>query len=298
MNTCVELFAGCGGMTLGLQQAGFEHLLLIESDARCVETLKRNGFGNVVHDRVENVEYGKLRGKVGLVAGGVPCQAFSVGGLNKGRDDSRNLWGEAVRAVKEMRPKAFFFENSSAMTSPKHAPYLKELISKFESMGFTVHKCIVNAAHYGIPQNRKRLLLIGVRKGQSYTPPAPTTQTNPVTVRDVFSSLGPPSGINSHISRPTIVRTYRGHTGSVLDRPSKTVVSGCHGCPSGTNCITLDDGSKRHYTPREMARIQSFPDSFQLHPVWSTVVRQLGNACPPVLACTFSKPLLVCRTFT
>ena len=294
MPTCIEICAGAGGMALGIQQLGFEHVLLVEKDERCIETLKSNGFQHVLHESVERVAFRPYKGRVDLVCGGCPCVSFSVGGKNAGADDSRNLWDEAVRCVSECKPKAFLFENSSHMTTPRHAPYLDELISRFERLGFTVTKHLVNAMHYGVPQCRKRLLLIGTRPGcVPYVPP-PKSTPYPITIREALASLGPPNGQNGHSVHPAAARAYRGHTPSELDRPSHAVVSGVHGCPGGANCVQLDDGSIRYFTPRELARLQSFPDSFALPTTWSTVVRQLGNAAPPALIKSFAERLLPC----
>jgi DNA (cytosine-5)-methyltransferase 1 len=284
--TVVEICAGMGAMALGVQQAGYTHVCLVERDKRCVETLQKNGFSNIIHESVERVDFNEYRG-ASLVCGGVPCQSFSVAGKGLGPRDPRNLWDHAIRVVCEVQPEAFLFENSATMASVRHAAYLQSLITRFEQLGYTVSQHVVNAMHYGTPQCRKRLLLIGMRTGV-FAAPRKTTPY-PMTVREALASLGPPNGVNGHAVHSAEARTYRGHAPSNLDRPSHAVVSGVHGCPGGANTIRLDDG--KYFTPRELAKLQTIPDWFALPSTWSTAVKQIGNAAPSSLVYEFARQI-------
>lgn len=286
--TCVELCAGMGGMSLGLKRAGFHHIAIIERDGKCIETLRDNNFESVMKADVTNVDFTKFK-NVDLVAGGVPCQGFSVAGKHLGVGDARNLWPTAIRAVRECRPRAFLFENSAAMASATHKAYLDEITRTMETLGYATTPHVVNASHYNCPQSRRRILLIGILHGCAYVPPACHSTT--ISVRAALHTLGDPDNENGHILANSHAREYKGHTPSSLDKPSKTIVSGVHGCGGGTNTIRLDDGAIRYYTPREMARIQTFPDTYRLPTTWSTAVRQLGNAAPPALVYAFAVPL-------
>lgn len=286
--TCLELCSGCGGMSLGLQEAGFEHLLLVERDDRCVETLKANGWQNVMHADVATVDFKPYYGKVDLVAGGVPCQPFSIGGVDGGHRDQRNLFEHAVRCVSECRPNAFLFENVAGLVRPKFAAYLDSVIKRFEALGYLVHAHVVDASHYGIAQKRLRCLLIGSRS--PFTPPPPTTP-QPRTVRQMMTELGPPDGQNRHTIRVHEARAYKNHQPSKVDQPSKTVLAGTNGPGGGTNCVRFDDGSLRYFTLRELARLQGFPDDYVLPDVWTHAVKQLGNAAPPPLICEWATEL-------
>lgn len=290
MPMCVELCAGCGCMSLALKEAGFDHLLMIEHDSRCVDTLKTNGFKNIHFGSVENVDFTQYKG-VELVCGGVPCVAFSIAGKNRGEADERNLWPHAIRAVQQSECKAFLFENSAHMNSKRHRPYLDKIIIEFESLGFTVYKFIIDCADYGVPMHRKRVLLIGLlHPSCPYIPP----DTSPhITVHQALCSLGPPNGLNSHTLRCATPRTYPGHSGSTLDAPSKSLVAGSgHGVGGGNNCLQQDDGSLRYYSPREAATLQTLPTTFNLHPTFSVAMRQLGNAFPKEAAKRFALQLL------
>lgn len=282
-----------GGMALGLQQAGFKHVLLVERDGRAAATLRANGFGAavVLEADVASVDFSAYDGKVDLVAGGVPCTPFSVAGKRRGADDPRDLWPHAVRAVREVAPRAFLFENSAAMASATQAPHLARLVDQFERLGYIVTAHVVDAAHYGVPQHRRRLLLVGCA-GTYYEPPTPSPGPPP-TLREALASLGPPSSsaFAGHVVHGATARSYKGHTPSSLDRPAKAVVAGVHGCPGGANTVRLDDGSVRYLTPRELARVQTLPDDYVLPTTWSVAVRQLGNAAPPALVRAFAAPL-------
>lgn len=293
--TAVELFAGMGGMALGLARAGVAHACLVECDARCVETLRANGVAGVVHARVEDVDFTAYRG-ASLVCGGVPCTPFSPAGKRLGEADPRNLWEEALRAVREVGPAGFLFENSVAMAWGRTAPYLARIVARLEAMGFRVSTHLVDAADYGAPQRRRRLLLVGTHPGRAAAPfaaPPPTTPV-PATVREALASLGPPTGEGEHALIRSEARAYKSHQPSELDRPGRAVVGGGggHGCGGGNNCVRLDDGRLRYFTIREMARLQTFPDAYRLPAVWTRAVCQIGNAAPPALIHPFAERLV------
>lgn len=194
----VELFAGCGGLALGLARAGFRHELVLELDPHAVATLsenKRRGVDHVanwpiVHKDVHGLDFSGIAGEIDLVAGGPPCQPFSIGGRHLGPEDDRNLWPEAIRAVRELRPKAFIFENVRGLLRPAFDDYLsylklylaspeiaigtdenwllhlKRLRRRAASESLTSYRVIfraINTADYGAPQQRHRAIAIGIR---------------------------------------------------------------------------------------------------------------------------------------
>ena len=193
----VELFAGCGGLAYGLAKAGFKHVLVVERDAHASTTLQLNKDRRVRHYRdweimpsdVRSVDYSSVEGEIDLVAGGPPCQPFSIGGKHKGPSDHRNMWPEAIRAVTELRPRAFLFENVRGLLRPAFADYLafirlqltwpeigaassswREQLRKLQrhedagaSPSYHVMIQGINAANYGAPQKRHRAIILGVR---------------------------------------------------------------------------------------------------------------------------------------
>jgi DNA (cytosine-5)-methyltransferase 1 len=287
--TVVELFAGAGGMAVGLEQAGFEHVALVERDRQAVRTLRRNGFKDVQYRDARDVDYSRWQG-VDLVAGGPPCQPFSLGGVDGGDADPRDGWPTAARAVAEIRPRAFLFENVAGLARDKFEPYLESVLKRFYDLGYCVHVRLVDAADYGIPQHRRRMLMVGFRGVHWF--PRPPAAARHVTVGETFADLGPPNGKNGHALHRVASRPYAGHTGSTLDKPAKTLTAGCNGPSGGSNMVQLADGTCRYFTLREQARLQSFPDWYKLHDTWSHGVKQLGNACPVKLAEVFGRAVL------
>ena len=207
----VELFTGCGGLALGLAQAGFHHALVVERDRSAHQTLLWNKSRDVGYvsgwqlrlGDVCDVDWSTLTGQVDLVAGGPPCQPFSIGGSHRGPDDERNAWPEAIRAIWELKPAAFVFENVRGLLRPSFSDYLTYLqlaLGWPGSRGVFGEACWrsgllrlrrvvggrpptyqtavagVNAADYGAPQTRHRAIILGVRHGSRTGPllPPPT----------------------------------------------------------------------------------------------------------------------------
>src|ERR1041385_7877960 len=205
----VELFAGCGGLAFGLAEAGFKHVLVVEKDPHASGTLLRNKKEGVKHyadweiaaKDIRKIDYDQLE-EIDLVAGGPPCQPFSIGGKHKGPSDSRNMWPEAIRAVRELRPRAFIFENVRGLLRPAFAEYLDFIRLQLmwpeirsSGRGWRVHHEVlrhhaesgaaasysvliqgINAADYGAPQKRYRAIVLGFRRDvtDEVAFPAPT----------------------------------------------------------------------------------------------------------------------------
>ena len=118
IRTVVDLFSGCGGLALAARSLGFHHLALIESNERCVATLKLNGFSNIIHNQLEHVDLSNSN-DADLLTAGPPCQPWSIGGKSLGEEDSRNLWATTVRAINDVQPKAFLIEMVDGFLRPK-----------------------------------------------------------------------------------------------------------------------------------------------------------------------------------
>lgn len=188
----VELFAGAGGLGLGLHQAGFHPANVIEWDPYCCDTLRENRDWPVTHSDVRAVDFAVYEGKVDLVSGGPPCQPFSLGGRHRAYDDARDMFPEAIRAVREIKPRAFVFENVRGLTRaafrnyfeyirlqmehpdlvrrkgedwPSHLMRLEDLHTRGRRHGlhYRVVTRVLNAANFGIPQKRDRVFFVGFR---------------------------------------------------------------------------------------------------------------------------------------
>jgi DNA (cytosine-5)-methyltransferase 1 len=179
----VELFTGCGGLGLGLSRAGFEHQLLVEWNRDAVETVIHNknrklehiAHWPVIRGDVREIDWTPYK-NAALVAGGPPCQPFSIGGKHKGHQDDRDMWPQAIRAVREISPSAFIFENVRGLARPKFADYLRMIVEQLRNadglkIGYHVSLNLVNAADFGAPQKRHRLVIVGIRRDQASSAP-------------------------------------------------------------------------------------------------------------------------------
>ena len=299
--TALDVCAGAGGLAIPVRHLGFEHVALIDSDDQCVATLRRNGFAHAVLARVEEEDFKKYVGTT-LVTAGFPCQPWSVGGKRHGQGDSRDLWNHAVRAICEVNPEMFLFEMVQGFMAQKFIKSRQRLLRGLSRLGYLVQLEDVNAKDYGVPQARRRCLIIGQRRGG--VTPRPDALPR-MTAGEALRDLGPPGSSPEHVLARHCTqgeaRSYKGHQPSQLSAPAKTIRAGVHGPGGGNNTVALEDGSVRYFTLREMARLQSFPDGHHFNPTWSRAVKEIGNACPPALVLPWlrnmTKNLLAAREY-
>lgn len=312
----VDLFAGAGGFTLGFRRAGMTgQAVAFEVDPECADTLRLN-FPDlkVVEADVRDADFTSLRADV--VVAGPPCQGFSK--LNRYReDDPRNLlYEEVLRAAEEIQPSFVVTENVPAFLESRSGRHYVETL---EARGMTVRHGVINVADFGVPQRRQRALVIAARRGMGIPWPAPTHATRPGpgrerhrTVADAFAMLPTdPTGENWHrryaddrayANRyrtipegggrkdlpPDLVLECWKRTDGFSDvfgrlawnRPATTVRTEFFRAEKGR---FLHPSADRPITPREAARLQSFPDSFMFpeEQTLQAVARQIGNAMPP-----------------
>lgn len=176
----IELFTGCGGLGLGLARAGYKHELMVEWNKDAVETVLHNRSNGIEHVRhwpierqdVRNIDWRPFSG-IDLVAGGPPCQPFSIGGRHRGDDDHRDMWPQAIRAVRDARPNAFIFENVRGLARRKFAPYLQSITDGLAkpagNLGYFVKVLQLNAADFGAAQKRHRVVIAGVRSDLAHS---------------------------------------------------------------------------------------------------------------------------------
>lgn len=204
----IELFSGCGGLALGLARAGFDHEMMIEWNEDAVATVMHNRKRRIQHVRhwpiekmdVRAIDWRRFVGRLDLVAGGPPCQPFSIGGKHRGNEDVRDMWPEAIRAVRETAPRAFLFENVRGLTRAAFSDYLGWIVAHLrrpdlirldgedhldhtarlemstEPALYEVIVVQVNAADFGAPQKRHRVIIAGIRRdlGAALIPPVKT----------------------------------------------------------------------------------------------------------------------------
>lgn len=363
---CLELFAGGGGMALGMRAAGFEHHALVEWWAPAARVLRHNAElrpelwkpDQIAEEDVRNVlnDWGEQTA-VQLIAGGPPCQPFSFAGTHVGDMDDRNMFPAALDAVRRVRPQLVVFENVPGLTRPSFLPYLDyikdqlrrpditglgaeelwndhhdRILRSREEPTYSVYQDTIDAADLGVPQSRRRVLLIAIRRDvagadtwinlrrthsrdmllhQQYVtgtywerhnlpqPEIPLRQrghvhrvrrtgvaddVNPwTTLRDALAEVPDPTddddlpGWPNHRAIPG-ARTYRKHTGSPLDMPSKTIKAGVHGVAGGEAMLRELDGFVRYLTVREAALVQGFPSDYEFPGPRSRVMGVIGNA--------------------
>ena len=165
--TCLEICAGAGGQSRGLEDAGFDHVAALEIDLDACETLRLNRpQWKVVQDDVHNFD-GRPYNGVDLLAGGVPCPPFSVAGKQLGADDERDLFPEALRLVRECEPTAVMLENVPGLSQARFAGYREQVLRELDDLGYQAKWQVLNACEFGVPQLRPRFILVAMRQDRS-----------------------------------------------------------------------------------------------------------------------------------
>ena len=284
-HTVLDLFAGCGGLSLGFESAGFRSAG-IESDARCCETYNANLRGScengVITPDTEIPD-------ADVVVGGPPCQPFSVFGRQEGVDDPRNGFPSFVSAVRRARPRMWMFENVRGMMY-RNRGYLESVLAELRGLGYAVDCRMLNAAGYGVPQNRLRVIAVGHRGGFAF----PEGGARPVTAGEAVGDTARTCGRRPKFLTPNMdkyVAVYERKSQLVtprdlhLDRPARTVTCrNLAGATSDMHRVRLPDGRRRRLTVGEGARLQSFPDWFRFAGTETDAFNQIGNAVPPLFA--------------
>lgn len=323
----IELFAGAGGLALGIEKAGFDTIGLIEIDKDASDTLKCNRpEWRVINEDIANISSLDLKeyfnvsdGELDLLSGGAPCQSFSYAGKRLGLEDARGtLFYHYAKFLEKLQPKMFLFENVKGLLTHDHGRTYKTITDIFESTGYTIQKQVLNAWDYGVAQKRERLITVGIRKDLSdkisFNFPEPH-EYKPI-LRDILLDcpksegtkyseykrkifeLVPPGGYWRDIPE-NIAKEYMkscwymegGRTGILrrlsLDEPSLTVLTS----PSQKQTDRCHPLEARPFTVRENARCQSFPDNWKFCGRIGSQYKQVGNAVPVNLAYEIAKKI-------
>ncbi|APB34684.1 C-5 cytosine-specific DNA methylase [Gloeomargarita lithophora Alchichica-D10] len=324
----VELFAGAGGLALGLEKAGFNAVALNELDEDACKTLQGNhSQWNVIQGDVKNVDFAKFI-DVDLVSGGFPCQAFSYAGEKLGFEDTRGtLFFEFSRAVKEIRPKVFLGENVRGLLNHDNGKTLSVIKSIISDLGYTlIEPKVLKALFYRVPQKRERLFFVGIRNdlvkfakfqwpspyyrilvlkdalkaGELYATDVPKSegQSYPNRKREILSYI-PQGGywrdLPDDLQREYMQGSYflsGGKTGMARrlswDEPSLTLTCS----PAQKQTERCHPEETRPLTIREYARIQTFPDEWHFSGSVSSQYKQIGNAVPVNLAYAVGRSII------
>jgi DNA (cytosine-5)-methyltransferase 1 len=295
--TVLEICAGAGGQSLGLEQAGFSHVAAVELDSDACATLSRNREEwNVINQDVHEFDGYPYRG-VDLLAGGVPCPPFSIAGKQLGADDERDLFPQALRLVEECQPDAVMLENVRGLSTARFAGYRERILARLHDLGYETSWQVLNACEFGVPQLRPRFILVALKPHIFQNFRWPNAVGTPSTVgdalRDLMAADGWP-GARGWAKRangigPTLVGGSRKHGGPDLG-PTRAREGWRQ---LGVNGIGLADAPPRStdpigHTPKltipMAAVIQGFPLSWEFAGRKTAAYRQVGNAFPPPVA--------------
>lgn len=315
----IELFAGAGGLALGFELAGLQHVLLNEFDKYACSTLRKNRPDwNVVEGDVKNIDFSAYKGKVDVVSGGFPCQAFSYAGKKLGFEDARGtLFFEFARAVKEIQPKICIGENVRGLLSHDKGKTLDGMVGILNELGYRVlNPQVLKAIHYNVPQKRERLLIVAIhsdintdfyypipnkkiytlrdalKKGALFDCDVPKSvgQKYPLRKKEILD-LVPPGGywrdLPIELQKEYMQKSFYlggGRTGMARriswDEPCLTLTC----APAQKQTERCHPDETRPFTVREYARIQTFPDNWEFSGSMSQQYKQIGNAVPVNLA--------------
>lgn len=291
----LDLFAGCGGLSLGFEAAGYK-TIGFEMEVAASETYKKNLIGDCHAIKLDlSFEYPKAE----IIIGGPPCQPFSVGGNQKGIEDSRDGFPLFIDAVKKLQPKVFMFENVRGLLYANRG-YFELVITELQKLGYIIDYKLLNAVNFGVPQNRERLFVIGHRAKFDF----PKSNPNKVTVGEAIGDImytTPPESKFFTASMDTYVAKYEKASSCINPRdlypnkPARTLTCrNLAGATGDMQRVRLEDGRRRRLLHREAARLQSFPDWFEFFGNETQRFNQIGNAVPPLLAYEMALALKEC----
>lgn len=289
----ISLFSGAGGLDLGLTQAGNEIVWANDIDANAVETYRRNIGEHIVCADIKNVRMADIPDDADVVVGGFPCQGFSQANLLRDVDDDRNVLYKFFRKViAAKKPKFFIAENVRGILSLGGGVAINKILADFQRAGYRLDVHLVDMADYGVPQHRRRVIIVGQRKDLGdefkFRFPLPThgevgTLKPWRTIRDElerFPDPDKPNKVINHVysSYKLAFRNFTGHRPTDPNKPCPTILARGNG--GGGVCAIPHYNGKRRLTIRESAAIQTFPDEFEFVGAMNSCYRQIGNAVP------------------
>lgn len=292
----VSLFSGAGGLDLGFQMAGHNIVWANDVYEDAVHTYQKNMGDHIALKDVHDISVDDVP-DCDIVIGGFPCQGFSVANTKRHVNDERNeLYKQLIRFIAAKKPKFFLAENVKGLTNLGKGAVFKMILSDFEKLGYKVKSEVLNAADYGVPQTRQRVIIIGVRNDViwDYSFPAATHSKKGendlpvwVSVSDALKDLPDPDTENdvpnhTYSKYKLNINGYIGHRLLDPDKPAPTVTA--RGDNRGGVVILPHPNGRRRMSCRELASVQSFPVDYEFVGNNSSIYRQIGNAVPPLLA--------------
>jgi len=302
--TSLEICSGAGGQALGMEQAGFQHVGLIEIEPAACATLRVNRpKWNVMEGDIHHFDGSKFKG-IDLLAGGVPCPPFSRAGKQLGSNDERDLFPQAIRLIDECRPQAVMLENVRGLLDAVFDDYRNKVELQLKKLGYKPGWKLLNASDFGVSQLRPRVVFIGIKNeiAEQFSWPEPLRQ-EPLTVGEILFDLMGENGWRgvekwrdqANSIAPTLVGGSKKHGGPDLG-PTRAkrawAALGVDGCGLWDEAPKQDFSGMPRLTPRMTARIQGFPDSWDFSGRKTAAYRQIGNAFPPPVAKAVANQIL------
>lgn len=321
----ISLFSGAGGLDLGFERAGFDITMANEYDKKIWATYEKNHTVPLIKGDIRDIKESDFPDKVDGIIGGPPCQSWSEAGALRGIDDDRGkLFFDYIRILRDKQPKFFLAENVSGMLANRHSEAVQNIVSRFEECGYDVTIDLVNAADYGVPQDRKRVFYIGFRKDlnikfkfpEPTTPKAEQKKTLKDAIGDLVDSAVPAlpknktNGLLEILNHEYFTGAYstifmsRNRVRAWEQQAFTVQASGrqCQLHPQAPEMIFVEKNKRifvpgkeelyRRLTVRECARIQGFPDDFEF--IYTDVdmgYKMIGNAVPVELAYNIAKSI-------
>ena len=297
----VSLFSGAGGLDFGFIKAGHQILWANDLYRDAVETYQKNIGNHIVCEDISKISTSDIP-DCDIVIGGFPCQGFSVANTKRHVDDERNvLYKQLLRVIRDKNPKFFLDENVKGILSIGKGKVFQMILDDFQSIGYNVQYRVLNAADYGVPQTRLRVIIVGVRKDVhfEYKYPSPTNSKDGanglprwVSVSDALKDIPDPDLPNNlpnhnYSKYKLSFNGYIGHRPLNPDMPAPTVTA--RGDDKGGVVILPHPTAARRMSCRELATIQSFPLDYEFQGNRSSVYRQIGNAVPVLLGYAVAK---------
>lgn len=304
--TSLEMCAGAGGQAIGLERAGFWHEGLIEIDRHACETLRQNRPRWRVHEADLETFDGRPFKGVDLLAGGLPCPPFSVAGKQLGKKDERNLFPAAIRLVDEVRPRAVMIENVRGILGGAFETYRRYICSQLTKLGYTSGWKLICASEFGVSQVRPRAVFVAIRKEQAEGFEWPATQKTlpPAVGKCLYDLMAENMWCGAKAWRdkansiaPAIVGGSKKHGGPDL---GPTRAKEAWAALGVNGHLVADEPPGRDFTGmpiltvKMVARLQGFPDGWQLSGRKTQAYRQVGNAFPPPVASAVAAKIADC----
>lgn len=320
MQSVVELCAGAGGQSLGLEAAGFEPEALVEVDVDACNTLSLNRpEWNVFNEDLKNTNAfvaNSFKG-VDLVAGGLPCPPFSIAGKQLGELDDRNLFPAGLDVIRESAPRSIMFENVKGLLSKSFESYRIHIEQELSKLGYTIGWKLLKSSDFGVPQLRPRVVMVGLRREFSSNFDWPSVFSAPKTVGETLLVPMAENGWkrvnlwaeNANKIAPTLVGGSKKHGGPDLG-PTRARAAwaelGVDGRSLAESAPEADFEGMPKLTVRMAAKIQGFPDNWHISGKKTAAYRQVGNAFPPPvaqavgaeIAKSISRPTLTVKTLS